>query len=635
MRVPAFARRLRSASFGAALAFLFALHSGQVAAAVRLDAEDLAKVVDPLMAEWMAHGGTGAVVVVTRADATVFAKGYGLADVEAKRPFTPERTLVRPGSISKLFTAISVMQLVDQGKLDLDCAVADYIDFALPTPPGGVPVTLRRLLTHTAGFEDHAKDLFSDRPQPMQLSHWVAKSLPQRLFPSGDIPAYSNYGVALAGYVVQRVSGEAFEDYVERHILKPLGMDHSSFRQPLPAALAPLMAKSYRGPNQPPRGAFETIQPSPAGALSATGEDMARFIRALLNGGELDGARILPRARLEAMMTPRAGGEGPGAGWIGLAFFGRRFGGLEAVGHGGATQAFFSDLELFRDEGFGVFVSRDGFSDMTRAPDVARAIAEHLHPASPSPASSLIADPARFAGVYQSTRRSDSNFFRLTALLSQRLLTTNVDGGFRMRSAWWAFDAGEELKRIGDNVLENSGGVRFAAVDAAETYLAAPAMQLRRAPWFLDSRWIAPAVLAGFTCSLMTLIAWPAAAAWRRWRKRASSLDAADRRLRTAVNLLLLIDVTAAVLSAGALITAQMDPSWLNDATDPLLMTLYALAWLGALGTSVAVFAAVDFWRRGVGGVWMRVHQSALAASTAILAYAFMILHIAGTTLNY
>src|SRR5262249_8910010 len=146
---------------------------------------------------------------------------------------------------SKVFTGIAVMQLVEQGKLDLDRDVNDYLGFRIPTPQGGVPVTLRRLLTHRAGFEEHVKGLFSDQP-PEPLGNRLAPSLPPRLYPAGDVSAYSNYGVGLAGYIVERVSGEPFADYVARHILQPLGMLHSSFAQPLPDALAPLLAKGYR-----------------------------------------------------------------------------------------------------------------------------------------------------------------------------------------------------------------------------------------------------------------------------------------------------------------------------------------------------------------------------------------------------
>jgi CubicO group peptidase (beta-lactamase class C family) len=232
------------------------------------------------MAEWIdAHKGPGAVVVVVKRDAEVFARGYGFADISARRPFTADATLVRPGSISKLFTGIAVMQLVDAGKLDLDRDVNGYIDFVISTPEGGVPVTLRRLLTHRAGFEEHIKGLFSNNRDPEPLGRWLAEGLPQRLFPKGDVEAYSNYGFALAGYIVERLSGEPFADYMQRHILDPLGMRHSTFRQPLPDDLAPLIAKGYRRSDAPPLKFFETIV-APAGGLSATGTDMGRFIRA-------------------------------------------------------------------------------------------------------------------------------------------------------------------------------------------------------------------------------------------------------------------------------------------------------------------------------------------------------------------
>ena len=231
-----------------------------------LTAANVAGVVDPPMAGWIEnHKGPGAVVVVVTRDAQVFAKGYGFADIAAKKPFTADTTLVRPGSISKLFTGIAVMQLVDSGKLDLDRDVNGYIDFAIPTPQGGVPVTLRRLLTHRAGFEEHIKGLFSRDSEPEPLGRWLAKSLPQRLFPKGDVEAYSNYGFALAGYIVERVSGEPFAVYIQRHILDPLGMNHSTFRQPLPDDLAPLMAKGYRWPDMPPLAFSKRSSRQPAG----------------------------------------------------------------------------------------------------------------------------------------------------------------------------------------------------------------------------------------------------------------------------------------------------------------------------------------------------------------------------------
>jgi len=252
------------------------------AASHPLSAADLGAFLDALMREQLArHKIAGAVVIAVKNDAILFSSGYGWADVERRRPMTADVTLVRPSSISKLFTGIAVMQLVEQDRLNLDRDVNDYLDFQVRTPEGGVPVTLRRLMTHRAGFEEHVKDIFSADPPPQPLGPWLAHSLPRRLFPTGDVSAYSNYGMALAGYIVERVAGQPYADYVADHILGPLGMTHSTFRQPLPESLAPLMAKSYGRSDRPPWPFFETVTPAPAGALSATGADMGRFMLAL------------------------------------------------------------------------------------------------------------------------------------------------------------------------------------------------------------------------------------------------------------------------------------------------------------------------------------------------------------------
>src|SRR2546423_13336768 len=187
----------------------------------------------------------GAVVSVVKDGQVLFQKGYGYADVEGKKPVLPDQTLFRPGSISKLFTAIAVMQLVEQGKLDLDRDVNEYIDFAIPkTYPE--PVTLRRLLTHTAGFEEVLKNLFVASQQQMKPLHdYLVAALPARIFPPGKVAAYSNYGLTVAGYIVERVSGEKFESYIDNHILKPLKMQSSTFAQPPPGPLEPQMSQGY------------------------------------------------------------------------------------------------------------------------------------------------------------------------------------------------------------------------------------------------------------------------------------------------------------------------------------------------------------------------------------------------------
>ena len=608
-----------------------------------LTADAVGSVVDPPMAEWIGkHKGPGAVVVVVTRDATVFAEGYGFADIEAKKPFTADTTLVRPGSISKLFTGIAVMQLVDQGKLDLDRDVNGYIDFVIPTPDGGVPVTLRRLLMHRAGFEEHVKGLFLRGGEPEPLGHWLARSLPRRLFPKGDIEAYSNYGFGLAGYIVERASGEPFAAYIQRHILDPLGMKHSTFRQPLPDDLAALMAKGYRRSDTPPLGFFETIV-APAGGLSATGEDMGRFIRALMNGGELDGVRILPKARLDEMMAPASATP---AGYLGLVFFGTKVADRDAIGHDGETMTFFSSLQFFPAQGIGVFVSRDGIGEITAArqiPQPAAAIARRFLPraleAAPEAAdrrATAFPDNADVAGIYQSSRRAESTFVRLAALFSQFVVKIDGAGNAGLFAATWPFGAGGALKRVERNLYLTPGNAHIAFVDdGSESYLAQPAIRLQRVPRSADACWIVPALVVSAAVALLTLPAWPIAALWRRWRKRRWSEDPGDRRKYLAVRLVLLVDAIVLIAAAVLFVMRFIDLSIFNDALDPLLLVLYALAWTGVFGTILTLWAAISFWRNGVGSRWSRIHHSLMAASSVMIAWFFLAFHIAGTTLNY
>lgn len=606
---------------------------------LELTAANLAQAVDPLMGEWInKHKGPGAVVVVVNRDGQVFAKGYGFSDIEAKKPFTADATLVRPGSISKLFTGIAVMQLVDQGKLDLDRDVNTYLDFAVPTPEGGVPVTLRRLLTHRAGFEEHGKGLFSRDHEPVPLGRMLAQNMPPRLFPQGDVPAYSNYGVALAGYIVERASGEPFAAYIQRHILDPLGMSHSTFQQPLPSALAPLMAKGYSASDKPPLGFFETVADSPAGGLSATGADMGRFIRALMNGGALDGVRILSKARLDEMMAPNDGMAGD---YLGLIFMARKVAGHDAIGHTGGMLAFFSDLTFFPEQGVGVFVSLDGLGDIKEPeefPDPIPVVAERFFPESPEGVAKRITLPsdAAIAGIYYESRRAESSFLRFLDLLMQSVITVDSTGNAKIISAIWPFGDGKAVKRLGQNLYVFPREMRLTFTDnGSDSYFSGPAMRMQRVPWSLDVRWIAPAIIASIVVITLTLLAWPVAALSRRWRKKPWSLDSSDRRKYLAVRLVLLIDAVVISAFSAIWLVGEDDLTILNDALDPLILALYALAWLGAVGVILTLWVAMQFWQNGVGNRWVRIHHSLIVASTVVIAYFFIVFRLAGTTLNY
>src|SRR5882672_4656259 len=215
------------------------------ATAVTLTADDVNAWLDGYMPYALETGDiAGAVVAVVKDGAILTERGYGYSDKEKKTPVDPKTTLFRPGSVSKLVTWTAVMQQVEQGKIDLDADVNKYLDFKIP-PLDGKPVTMRNIMQHTAGFEEAVKGIISEDPKSPSYDALLKAWVPTRVFPVGSTPAYSNYAASLAGYIVQRVSGESFDDYLDQHIFAPLDMKYSTFRQPLPKELEPLMSKGY------------------------------------------------------------------------------------------------------------------------------------------------------------------------------------------------------------------------------------------------------------------------------------------------------------------------------------------------------------------------------------------------------
>ncbi|HEY5729380.1 MAG TPA: serine hydrolase domain-containing protein, partial [Anaerolineales bacterium] len=202
------------------------------------DAVEIEEFMDNLFAKDMAENHiAGAAVSIVKDGQLFFAKGYGYSDLEKNIPVDPEQTLFKIGSVTKLFTWMAMMQLVEQGKLDLDADVDTYLDFHIAdTYPQ--PITLKHLMTHTSGFEDlHADMVTLDEENLAPPREWLVSHIPARVRPPGAVAAYSNYGAALAGYIVARVSGQTYSQYVQEHILDPLGMNSTTAKYPTPSEL--------------------------------------------------------------------------------------------------------------------------------------------------------------------------------------------------------------------------------------------------------------------------------------------------------------------------------------------------------------------------------------------------------------
>jgi len=360
----------------------------------------------------------GATVAVVKDGKLFFAKGYGYEDVDKLVPVDPDRSLFRAGSISKLFTWTAVMQLVERGQLDLDQDVNLYLrDFKIPATFTH-PVTLRNLMTHTPGFEDGGIGYLFSRHQEdlLPLGAWLERHLPARVrppttdFDTGSGASYSNWGAALAGHIVATVSGMSFDDYVERNIFQPLGMAHSTFREPLPQELSAHLSPSYGFADGffENRG-FEFVHSAgPAGSLSTTATDMAKFALAHLQDGAVGDAHIL-KPETALLMHRRALSLDPAMNGVTLGFVENWVNGRRTIGHNGDTVYFHSDLTLVPEAQLALFSSYNSDTAGSAPGELAHAFLQRYFPGQLpeiKPRADANVRNAHYAGSYRLLRRS-------------------------------------------------------------------------------------------------------------------------------------------------------------------------------------------------------------------------------------
>lgn len=563
-------------------------------AASPLDRADVEAWLDGFLPYALEKGKIpGAVVVVVNGDGVVLQKGYGYSDVAKRTPVSPETTLFRPGSVSKLFTWTAVMQQVEAGKIDLDRDVNAYLDFQIP-PFEGKPITMRHIMTHTAGFEESVRYLISSNPKAaMALKPQMPLALPKRVFAPGTTPAYSNYATALAGYIIERVSGQTFDDYIDKNIFDPLGMAHSSFRQPLPPRLQPLMSKGYPDVTQKPEP-FEIVIPAPAGSLSSSGEDMGKFMIAHLN----DGGGLLKPETTRMMHDFRAPGI-TNLNTMALGFYEQWVNGQRAIAHGGDTVWFHSYLWLFPQADIGLYISMNSAGAEGAAGGIRSALfhkfADRYLPAD-EPTGQVDAKIARehaalVAGTYVSSRGSFTNFLSVLGLLGPTSIVPTEDGSISLPGldglsaaardwvevepfVWRDRNTGERL------VAEvKDGKVVRVSMDAIS-----PFMMLTPAPAAVNTDWLHPALIFALVIVVLTALAWPVRALVR--RNFAATMPF-EGRARTAYRLSRLFAwlVIAAVVGwIGLIVTFSGDIGAIGGPLDWLIHLLRILTPLASFG---------------------------------------------------
>lgn len=586
----------------------------------------------------------GAVVVIVKDGEVLTQRGFGFADVDKRVPVDPATTLFRTGSVSKLTTWTAVMQLVEQGKLDLDTDVNEYLDFEIPAYDGKA-VTLRNIMTHTAGFEETVRRLISDNQGDMvSLGEYVKNDMPARIFPPGEVPAYSNYATALAGYIVERVSGQSYDDYVEQHILQPLGMTYATFRQPLPANLVPHMSNGY-GPGLSKPEKFEFVVPAPAGSQSASGADMAKFMIAHLNEGAglmtPETARMMHDFELNSLPPLHA---------MALGFYRDDVNGRRVIAHGGDTVFMHSNLALFIDDGVGMFISMnsDGQNGSPRwlreallAQFANRYFPQELQ-GTPIDAETAREHARMLAGTYSSSRGFKTNFMSMLDLVGQEKVGLDANGGILVGSAANAAGQPRRWIEVAPFVWRDVGsGMRLAAkvedgqVTEWRFDTISAIMSFHRVPWYRDSAWLLPAVLAALGIVLLSAVAWPAGAIARRRWKQAGRYEGRRLRMQRVLHGWQWLVVALFGGWVTWFIVGMGNLSMLSGPLDPLLYALQILSPILLFG--LLLLAGWNLWtaRKEKRGWFALLWAVLLVLAAVILLWMAFAFHMFGFGTNY
>lgn len=597
-------------------------------------------------------GIPGAAVSIVRDGRILTARGYGVADTGTaagpRRDVDPARTLFRVGSVSKTVTATAVLRLVQEGRLDLDADVRRYLDFPLSTPKG--VVTLRTLLTHTAGFEERVRGLISVTGSGPSLRATVADEQPEQVFAPGTTPAYSNWSYTLAGYIVQRVSGMPFADYVRSRVLEPAGMTSSTFAQPVPEALAPRLANGYPDDTQPALPQ-EFVAPSPAGALSSTATDMARFMLVQL-GAEPGGQRILSQDTLRLMQAPALtsrtlGGLAKGRRMT-LGFFDERTNGRPGLGHDGDTQVFHSAMRFYPKDGVGIFIALNGngrgaADSLALRTSLMEGFADRYLPSRSGvrtgddqidrslTAAAKRADGRAATGVYLTTRTPLSTFGSLFQLQGQTQVVARTDGTIVVSPSPGGVAPArfEELRR---GLWREMGGetlITTRSVDGQVTDIGwGSAFTLTRTDASRDAGVVLPLLVGSLTVLLIAVLAWPAGALLRRRYGVGGPTGRSRTRILTRIGML-----SALAAMAGWTFTAVSALGY-QDVPDAPLRVFQALQGIGILALVPATAQVADAVRLRE-GVAVVAGRALVVVALGALGWFAIIFRLVAPTVSY
>lgn len=559
----------------------------------------------------------GAAVSVVKDGKLIFSAGYGYADIEGRIPVTPDSTLFRIGSVSKLFVWTAVMQLVELGELDLHTDVNDYLEsFSIPDT-FDEPITLAHLLTHTPGFEEQILGVFvPDSSMIDPLGAYLAGYIPARVRPPGTLSSYSNYGTALAAYIVQEVSGVPFAEYVERNIYEPLGMEISSFRQP-PPGNADLVATGYvnAAGRQLPRE-FEWVQAYPAGSMSATADEMAAFMTAHLQNGIYRGNRILADSTAIDMHHRHFAHDPRVNGWT-WGFMELVADGERIIWHGGDTYYCHSAMYLMPDHDLGIFVAYNSPAGAKARIDLLKAFMNEYMFLPPPETPEPLEDPGHAeecSGSYLDIRSNCSTPEKLLTLLNPQRVETAGEHTVVFAGNTWIEVEPLVFRNVSRAELlvfrENSEGqveAMFRGNNPTTAYL--------RLSWLSSpdfQKGLAVALLVTFAS---VILLWPLGfIAWLLGKKKGTTVTALLGGLLVWINSCVYVFF---LIRLNAMVTGEGFDFGVPEGMNSLL----ALPYFTLLMTVLMAALAVVAWRRGLWPTAGRIHFTLVAIAGVIMTW--------------
>jgi CubicO group peptidase (beta-lactamase class C family) len=569
----------------------------------------------------------GAAVAVVRDGEVLLAKGYGYADLEKGISVDPEHTVFRIGSSGKVFTWTAVTQLIEQGKLDLNADINTYLDFRIPdTYPQ--PITIEHLLTHTAGFEESWFETFVlDPDDRLPVGEWLSTHIPARVRPPGDSAAYSNYGAELAGYIVERVSGLPYDQYIQKQILDPLGMAHSSASGGMPANSDAQASEGYFYADDVikavPEGADTAGQLAmvPAGGHVSSITDMARFLIAHLQDGRysaagIDDGRILKESTMQEMHSTL---YAPDPRLLGTAYglFDFSDNGQRALGHNGSTSGFNTLLLLMPEQNLGVFVaynSDSAWNLVLQHLGFQRVFFDHYYPVSAvepiQPPADFVERAGRFEGTYQVNQMAYTTLEKFLEFFGGSTVEVSVsgDGTLLWKTGWgeWSF---VEVEPLFFRQVDANTSIAFREDDRGRiTHLLSdltPMYTFERLAWY-ETPVFNMALFAGCILIFLSMIAAASIGAIRNRRSK-DGPKAEPRQARAARWIILGICVLNLLFVVGSVLWNNPKPMF---GVSTAFQFVLSLGVLSAALTAGALVYTVLAWKNRYWGIATRAYYT-------------------------